>query len=242
MVLQGTGCELADSMLKQSAMRIAYVEDNPTLLRTIADGLRKAGYVVDCAENGEDGLWLLQNHDFDAAILDILLPKIDGLTVLRTLRSEGIQTHIILLTARDATEDRIKGLRAGADDYLVKPFSFDELLARIEALIRRRYIAKSPVVRVDDIELDRASREVRRDGQPVPLRPREYKLLELLMLRTGEVVTRTEIEHRIYDEHVSPASNVVDTSVCALRRKLGPPQQIQTIHGHGYTLKSTGQK
>jgi len=219
-------------------MRVAYIEDNPTLLRTVSSGLRKAGYVVDCADNGEDGLWLLQSNEYDAAVLDIMLPKLDGLEVLRMLRKRGVQTHVLLLTARDDVSDRVLGLRQGADDYLVKPFSFDELLARIEALARRNYGVKTPILQVGDLSLDRTRREVRRGGQLIPLARREYLLLELFMLRAEEVITRPEIEHRIYDEQASPISNVVDTAVYALRRRLGQPKLIHTLRGHGYILKA----
>ena len=223
-------------------MRIAYIEDNPTLLRTVADGLRKAGYAVDCADNGEDGLWLVLSNDYDVVILDIMLPRLDGLQLLQRAREKGVQTHIILLTARDAVPDRVLGLQRGADDYLVKPFAFDELLARVEALTRRQYGVKSPVVRVADLEMDRARREVKRGGHVIPLTPREYALLELLALRAGEVITRTEIERHIYDEQVSPMSNVVDTAVYSLRRKLGDPPLVQTVRGHGYALRSAGEQ
>ena len=219
-------------------MRIAYIEDNPTLLRTVADGLRKAGYAVDCADNGEDGLWLVLSDNYDVVILDIMLPGLDGLQVLQKARKQGIQTHIILLTARDAVPDRVLGLQRGADDYLVKPFAFDELLARVEALTRRQYGVKSPVLCVADLEMDRARREVKRGGHAITLTPREYALLELLALRAGEVITRTEIERHIYDEQVSPMSNVVDTAVYSLRRKLGEPRLVQTVRGHGYALRA----
>lgn len=223
-------------------MKIAYIEDNPTLLRNVTKGLRKAGYAVDTADNGEDGLWLLESSEYDVAILDIMLPKMDGLELLDRLRKKGVGTHIILLTAKDTVPDRVAGLRRGADDYLIKPFSFDELLARVEALTRRKYAKKTPLFQIDDLTLDQRSREVYRGKKKVDLTPREYALLELLILRGGEVLSRTEIEHHIYDEHVSPMSNVVDTAIYALRRKLGSPQLIHTARGHGYVLKSEREK
>jgi DNA-binding response OmpR family regulator len=173
-------------------------------------------------------------------VLDIMLPNMDGLTVLKELRAKGKGTHVLLLTARDSVPDRVTGLRAGADDYLVKPFAFDELLARIEALGRRQTGKKDPVIRFGDLEIDTAARSVRRAGQPVSLLPREYALLEFLAGRAGTVVSRTEIEAHIYDDRTEPMSNVVDSAVCALRRKIDPPDGpsiIVTRRRVGYILE-----
>jgi len=222
-------------------MRIAYVEDNLTLLKTVSHGLRKAGYVVDCAGDGEEGLWLVHSHDYDAVILDIMLPKLDGLDLLKRIRSEGNKVHVLLLTAKDTIAERVEGLRIGADDYLTKPFSFDELLARVEALVRRAYDAKSPILRIGGLEIDRTLREVRYGGKNIQLPRREYALLEYLALRAGQVVSRTEIEEHIYDDKVSPMSNVVDAAVYALRQKIDARHGrslIRTRRGHGYILVS----
>jgi DNA-binding response OmpR family regulator len=222
-------------------MKILLVEDSERLCRAVGTGLRKAGFAVDIASDGQEGLHLAQCGDYDVIVLDLMLPKLDGLSLLRSLRGGGKDTHVLILTARDAVEDRVKGLRAGADDYLTKPFDFDELLARIEALVRRRYGRKDPTIRIGDIELNTATRTVGRNGRTVDLAPREYALLEYLAVRAGELVTRTEIEEHIYDDIVSPMSNVVDSAICNLRKKLttsisGDP--IRTRRGMGYVLEA----
>jgi DNA-binding response OmpR family regulator len=222
-------------------MKILLVEDSERLCRAVGTGLRKAGFAVDIASDGEEGLHLAQCGDYDVIVLDLMLPKLDGLSLLRTLRGAGKDTHVLILTARDAVEDRVKGLRAGADDYLTKPFDFDELLARIEALVRRRYGRKDPTIRIGDIELNTATRTVGRNGRTVDLAPREYALLEYLAVRAGELVTRTEIEEHIYDDIVSPMSNVVDSAICNLRKKLtisGSDDPIRTRRGMGYVLEA----
>src|SRR6185312_6245375 len=155
-------------------MRILLVEDSPRLLRHVGTALRRSGYAVDTAADGEEGLWLAQSHDYDAIVLDLMLPKRDGMDVLRTLRAEGRRTHVLLLTAKDTVGDRVSGLSAGADDYLVKPFAIEELLARVQALCRRAYGAKGPNLTAGDLELDLAARTVRRAGHPIELTAREY--------------------------------------------------------------------
>jgi DNA-binding response OmpR family regulator len=198
---------------------------------------------VDAAADGEDGLWFAQNCAYDAIVLDIMLPKLDGLSLLTELRRRGVTSHVLLLTAKDTVDDRVRGLQAGADDYLVKPFALEELLARVQALCRRTYGTKHPHIVVGDLEIDTTAREVRRAGQPVTLKPREYALLEYLALRRGEVVSRRDIETHIYDDHVDPMSNVVDSAISALRKRLaqpGAPALIHTRHGHGYVLKAEG--
>ena len=223
-------------------MRILLVEDSPRLSRNIATALRRSGYAVDTAADGVEGLWLAESHDYDAIVLDIMLPKRDGLDVLRTLRAGGRPAHVLLLTARDTVADRVTGLQAGADDYLVKPFALEELLARVQALCRRAYGTKQPRVTVGDLEIDSAARTVRRAGRPVELTAREYQLLEYLVRRRGEVVSRTDIEAHIYDGMVDPMSNVVDSAVCSLRKKIavagaaGP--LIHTRRGLGYVLEA----
>ena len=224
-------------------MRLLLVEDSERLQRSLGTGLRRAGYAVDVTGTGTDGLWRATTTDYDVIVLDVMLPGLDGLSVLRQLRDGGRDTHVLLLTARDSVEDRVAGLRAGADDYLVKPFAFDELLARVEALGRRQTGRKSPVVRVGDLELDPAAQTVRRGGQPVVLLPREFALLAFLARRPGEVVSRTEIEAHIYDDRAEPMSNVVDSAICSLRRKIdrpGEPSLIVTRRRVGYVLTWAG--
>jgi len=221
------------------AMRVLVVEDYPPLRDALVEGLRDAGFAVDEASDGETGLWHATTGQHDVIILDVMLPKLDGLTLLRRLRNAGRNTHVLILTARDATADRVKGLDLGADDYLVKPFEFAELLARVRALVRRRYDAKNPVIRVRDVEVDTTSKTVRRAGRRVDLSPREYALLELLALRRGTVVTRTDIWEHVYEFHSAAESNVVDVLIGHIRRKLdapGQPKLIQTRRGYGYIL------
>ena len=221
-------------------MRILLVEDSERLQRYVSKGLRMAGWAVDVAGDGEEGLWLATENDYDAIVLDLMLPKLDGITVLQRLRAAGSDTHVLILTAKDTVPDRVHGLEQGADDYLVKPFAFEELLARVQALARRKYHEKSGRVAVGNLVIDTAARTVQRDGTAIDLTAREYALLELLALRHGEVVTRAEIEHCIYDERAEPVSNVVDSTVCLLRKKIdrtGSPSLIQTRRGMGYVLR-----
>jgi DNA-binding response OmpR family regulator len=220
-------------------MRILFVEDSERLRRSVSDGLRKAGYAVDAAADGEDGLHLARTEPYDVIILDIMLPKLDGIEVLRRLRVAGKVMHVLMLTARDTVPDRVLGLRAGADDYLVKPFAFDELLARVEALARRQHQNKHPLIKSGPLEIDLSARTVRRDGRSVTLAPREYALLEFLALRRGTVVSRAEIESHIYDGETELMSNVVDSAICSLRRRIDSvegPSLIQTRRGMGYVL------
>jgi DNA-binding response OmpR family regulator len=218
-------------------MRLLLIEDSARLQRAVAAALKRTGYAVDAASDGEEGHWLATSNTYDAIILDLMLPKMDGLTVLRKLRESGRDTHVLILTALDAVPDRVEGLRAGADDYLVKPFALEELQARVEALCRRAYGVKRTVLRVGPLSLDTASRRASVDGAELDLSPRELALLEYLARREGEVVTRSEIEAHIYDEHVDPLSNVVDSAICLLRKKLGAPL-IQTRRGQGYVLSA----
>lgn len=220
-------------------MRVLLVEDSERLQRSVAAALRRVGYAVDTASDGEEGLWLAQSNNYDAMILDLMLPKIDGLAVLRTLREAGRDTHVLILTARDTVADRVTGLQGGADDYLVKPFALEELLARVDALCRRAYGAKQTVLRVGPLAVDTASRSAQMHDAALDLSPREFALLEYLARRAGEVVSRSEIEAHLYDEQVDPLSNVVDSAVCLLRKKLGAPL-IQTRRGQGYVLTATG--
>ncbi|MHA3771816.1 response regulator transcription factor [Verrucomicrobiota bacterium sgz303538] len=218
-------------------MRVLFVEDSESLRRSVRRALRYAGFAVDVAADGEEGLAATELNIYDAIILDIMLPKLDGLTLLRRLRAGGIKTHVLLLTARDTVADRVEGLRQGADDYLVKPFALEELLARVEALCRRAYETKASTLHIGPLELDLAARRLRREGAEVELTAREWRLLEYLAMRRGEVVPRAEIEAHIYDDLVEPMSNVVDTAVYGLRRKIGA-DLIRTRRGLGYVLET----
>ncbi len=216
-------------------MRVLLVEDSQSLTRSVRQALRHAGFAVDTAGDGEEGLFAAETRDYDVLVLDIMLPKLDGLALLRRLRAAGKTTHVHMLTARDTVADRVEGLRQGADDYLVKPFALDELLARVAALCRRAYGAKVSALRIGSLDLDFAGRRLRRDGANVELTAREWRLLEYLARRRGEVVPRAEIEAHIYDEFVEPMSNVVDAAVYALRQKIGP-DVIRTRRGLGYVI------
>jgi len=218
-------------------MRVLLVEDSETLCRSLRRALKHAGYAVDVAGDGEAGLSAAELNDYDVIVLDVMLPRLDGLTVLRRLRAEGKTTHVLLLTARDTVADRVEGLRQGADDYLVKPFALEELLARVAALCRRAYGTKNGALRLGALDIDLTARRLRRDGADVELTAREWRLLEYLALRRGQVVPRAEIEAHIYDELVEPMSNVVDAAVYGLRRKIGAGL-IQTRRGLGYVLEA----
>jgi DNA-binding response OmpR family regulator len=196
----------------------------------VGRGLRKAGYAVDVAGDGNEGLWLAESNDYDTIILDLMLPGLDGLGVLSRLRAQQNAAHVLILTAKDAVENRVSGLQAGADDYLIKPFAFEELLARVQALCRRSYLRKNPQIAIADLEIDTAARVVRRKGKIIELTPREFMLLEYLALRRGEVVSRTEIEAHIYSEAADLMSNTVDSAICILRKKISPLGTQPLIH------------
>ena len=204
-------------------MRLLVVEDYAPLRKAVVRALQEAGYAVDATGEGQEGLWYAQSNDYDLIVLDLMLPGLDGWSILRSLREEGIQTHVLILTARDAVEDRVEGLDLGADDYLVKPFALDELLARVRALLRRQYQSKSPLIKVADLELDQATRQVRRGGREIDLTRREYALLEYLALRAGEVVSRGDIWEHLYEFNSQAQSNVVDVYIGYLRKKLDRP-------------------
>jgi two-component system OmpR family response regulator len=221
-------------------MHVLLIEDSRRLREALTTGLRRHGYVVDDAADGEAGLRWARHNPYDIIILDLMLPKIDGLSVLRTLREEGNDTHVLILTAKGTVNDRVDGLRDGADDYLVKPFSFDELLARIEALVRRSYHAKNPLISIGPLTIDTTARTVRREGREINLSRREYALLEYLAYRKGEVVGRQEAEDHLYGERDFPMSNAVDRLVCALRKKIEQPGEVRllsTRRGLGYVLR-----
>jgi heavy metal response regulator len=220
-------------------VRVLLVEDEPGIVQFVRQGLTEAGYAVDVAADGQDGLDYARAAAYDAVVLDIMLPRLDGLRVLRALRREGNRAPVLLLTARDEVEDRVAGLDAGADDYLVKPFAFAELLARLRALLRRPPLQAETVLRVADLELDPARREVRRAGQRVELSPREFALLEYLMRHPGLVLTRTQLAEHVWNFDFYAESNVLDVYVGYLRRKIdrGFDQPlIQTVRGVGYRL------
>jgi DNA-binding response OmpR family regulator len=221
-------------------MRVLLIEDYAPLQKSVAKGLREAGFAVDATGDGEEGLWYATGNQYDAIILDLMLPTMDGLTVLRRLRSDGIQTHVLILTAKTGIPDRVKGLDLGADDYLVKPFAFEELLARLNALVRRQYQRKDPSLHIGQLRIDTAARRVWREQEELHLTEREYALLEYLAMRQGETVSRTDIWEHLYDFRSSAVSNVVDVYVGYLRRKIdrpGEPSLITTVRGRGYRLE-----
>jgi DNA-binding response OmpR family regulator len=221
-------------------MRVLLVEDHKPLARTLRQGLEEEGFAVDVAHDGEEADFKAQTATYDVVILDLMLPKRDGLSLLQEWRRNGLTTHVLVLTARDATEDKVKGLDAGADDYLTKPFRVEELLARLRALVRRAHHIKDPVLRVHDLEIDTAAKAVRRGGKPIKLTPREYALLHFLALHRGKVVTRSMIWEHLYDEHDENTSNVVDVYIRYLRNKIDKdfhPPLILTRWGEGYLLR-----
>jgi len=216
-------------------MRVLVVEDETDLARTLEKTLEEEEFAVDLAADGEDGLFKMTEVAYDAVILDLMLPRGDGWSLLRGLRQAGRRTPVLIVTARDAIEDRVRGLDLGADDYLTKPFALAELVARIRALIRRASGDPAPTLVIGDVTIDTAARKVRCGGSPIELTAREYTLLELLARHRGVLLTRSTIWEHIYDEADDTASNVVDVYVSALRRKLGR-DLIQTRRGHGYMI------
>jgi DNA-binding response OmpR family regulator len=220
-------------------MRVLLVEDYLPIQKAVARGLREAGFAVDVTGDGEEGLWYATSNAYDVVILDLMLPKVDGLTILRRLRAEGRSAHVLILTAKDTVPDRVQGLDLGADDYVVKPFAFEELLSRVRALARRSYQAKNPCLTVNDLRIETTTQRVWRGRQEVHLTPREYALLEYLAMRSGEVVRRRDIWEHIYEFKSEADSNVVDVYVGYLRKKIerqGKPRLIHTIRGRGYSL------
>ncbi len=222
-------------------MKILVIEDDEKIGSFIRKGLREAGLTVDLATDGRDGLHLFFNNTYDAAVVDIMLPSLDGLTIIQTIRKRGISTPVLILSAKRSVEDRIKGLQLGGDDYLVKPFSFGELLARIQALIRRDSRAvDSHSLHVADLNMDLLSREVTRQGQHIDLPTKEFSLLEYLMRNQGRIVSKTAILENVYDYSFDPQTNVVDVLICRLRNKVDKeyePKLIHTVRGMGYVLK-----
>ncbi|HEU4395460.1 MAG TPA: response regulator transcription factor [Planctomycetota bacterium] len=220
-------------------MRLLVVEDNPDLSRVLRELLVEEGFAVDLSTDGEDGHWRATTVDYDAVVLDIVLPAMDGLEILRRMRKAGRRAPVLLLTARDSTEDRVLGLDSGADDYLVKPFALDELVARVRALLRRGTTGGDGSLRHGGLVLDPARRTVHLDGEPLRLTAKEFQVLHLFLREPGRVFSRTEIIERLYDDEFEGMSNVVEVFMSRLRRKLsrgdGPPL-LRTVRGVGYAL------
>lgn len=222
-----------------TTMRLLVIEDYPPIRESVATGLRALGYAVDATGDGAEGLWYAQNHPYDAIVLDLMLPGLSGEALLRRLRRDRNPAAVLVLTAKDSVDDRVAGLDLGADDYLIKPFAFVELVARVRALVRRRHERPDPVLRIADLEVDTVARAVRRAGQPIALSAREYALLEYLAHRPGQVVSRTELWDHVYDFAADPGSNVLDVYIGHLRRKLDDQHARKLIHtrrGLGYLL------
>ena len=223
-------------------MHILIVEDDDETAAYMQKGLGESGYTVDRADNGRDGLFLATSGNFDAIIMDRMLPSLDGLAVLQALRAAKITTPVLILSALGQVDDRVKGLRAGGDDYLSKPFAFSELLARIEALLRRRDVASVETrLTLGDLEVDLLSRQVRRAGKPIDLQPREFRLLEYLMRHAGQVVTRTMLLEGVWDYHFDPQTNVIDVHISRLRQKLDKgfdKPMLHTMRGAGYSIRA----
>lgn len=224
-------------------MRVLLIEDDKKTATFIARGLERAGFAVDRAANGEDGLHLAMGEPYDAAIVDLMLPKLDGLSLIGELRRHKVATPVIILSAKRSVDDRIRGLQAGGDDYLIKPFAFAELLARLRALIRRGSgVPEATCLNTAGLSLDLLKREVVRDGRKLELQPREFALLEYLMRHAGEVVSKTMILEHVWGYDFEPQTNVVDVLVCRLRKKLEDESgagKIHTIRGLGYVLRES---
>ncbi|MCK5580896.1 MAG: response regulator transcription factor [Candidatus Omnitrophica bacterium] len=221
-------------------MRILVVEDEIKIASFLKRGLKEERYVVDVANNGQEGLFLAEVNPYDLIILDIMLPGTDGISVCRKLRDSGIATPVLMLTARNNIEDKVRGLDAGADDYLTKPFAFEELLARVRALLRRQQEEKTTCLQLSDLELDQLTHGVQRAGKPIILTAKEYSLLEYLLLNANQVVTRTMISEHVWHEDFDSFTNVIDVYVKYLRNKIDKgfkKHLIHTIRGTGYILK-----
>ena len=223
-------------------MHILLIEDDDTTASYLIKGLKESGYVVDRAQDGVEGLFMAEDAKFDALIVDRMLPRLDGLSLIKKLRKENSEIPIIILSALGDVDERIKGLKYGADDYLAKPFSFSELLARLEAVIRRNHNeTDNSILQLGDLKLDLLSRRVEREGQLIDLQPREYKLLEFLLRRPNQVVTRTMLLEGVWEYHFDPQTNVIDVHISRLRSKIDKPfkgkQMLFTERGAGYALR-----
>jgi two-component system, OmpR family, response regulator len=236
-----TGWMTALSLLRNALMKLLLIEDDPDISAYLRKGLEQEGHVVDHADNGKDGLFLAATGKFDVLVIDRLLPEVSGLDVLRTLRTTGDKTPTLVLTALGGVDQRVEGFDAGADDYLVKPFAFSELLARLKALARRPPLQQAQtVLTCGKLRLDRLQRVVLAGDDVVDLQPREFSLLETLLLHKGEVLTRTMLLEKVWDFHFDPRTNIVETHVSRLRAKLGICKDvIQTIRGAGYSARET---
>ncbi len=227
---------------EMQAMRVLVIEDDAETGSYLRRGLREQGHVVDIATNGRDGLFMATSEAYDILIVDRMLPHLDGLSVVKTARATGLKTPVLFLTTMSGVGDRVEGLEAGADDYLVKPFAFAELSARINALARRPPMAQvETVLKVADLEMDLISREVRRAGLDIDLQPREFRLLEYLVRNAGRVVTRTMLLESVWDFHFDPKTNIVETHISRLRSKIDrgfDTELIETVRGSGYILRA----
>jgi two-component system OmpR family response regulator len=224
-------------------VRVLVVEDEIKMAALVRRGLEREGYAVDVATDGDEALWAAREQEYDLIVLDAMIPGVDGFSVCRTLRAEGRWAPVLMLTARDGVEDRVAGLDAGADDYLTKPFAFAELFARLRALVRRRLSERPPVLRSGDLELDPATRSVRRGGTPVNLSAKEFSLLEFLMRHPGEVLSRNTILEHVWDFAYEGVSNVVDVYIRYVREKIDRPfdrHSIETVRGAGYRFVDDG--
>jgi heavy metal response regulator len=222
-------------------MRILVIEDEKKVADFISNGLAEEGYAVDVAHDGDQGYFLATTNEYDAILLDIMLPKMDGITLCTKLRSEDNHTPILMLTAKDAIKDKVRGLDAGADDYLTKPFAFEELLARIRSLLRKKSLQQKTLFQVDNLVLDTITHTVSRGEREIPLSVKEYALLEYLMRNTGSVVTRTMIAEHVWDINFDTFTNVIDVYISYLRNKIDRGHEtklIHTVRGRGYVLKS----
>lgn len=221
-------------------MRILIADDEHDLLDVTIKRLKSDGFSVDGCENGEDALFYIENTKYDLAVLDIMMPKLDGLTVLRTLRARKNSIPILLLTAKDSINDRVEGLNAGADDYLIKPFAYDELIARIRALLRRHSDEKTDILSVADLTMELSTKKVMRNGIEITLSSKEFSLLEYLMRNKGAVISREQLENHVWDYGFEGGSNIVDVYIRYLRKKIDEPFEVKLIHtirGMGYTIR-----
>ncbi len=220
-------------------MKLLLIEDSARLQRSLKKGLEKEGFALDIAGDGKEGYAFAAAYDYDVIILDLMLPGMDGLSLLKKLRASGAKTHVLILSAKDQVQDRIQGLELGADDYLIKPFDFNELLARVRALVRRRYQKKDPTIQVGPVKVNTALGKVYRDGREISLSPKEFTLLEYLLARRGRVVAREALIEHLYSGYGDVGSNVIDVVVCNLRKKIQnkkEPNLIQTRRGFGYLI------
>jgi len=221
-------------------VKVLLVEDSQRLLRSLGQGLRRLGYAVDLASDGNEGLTFAETYDYHVIVLDLMLPGLPGLEVLRRLRTRGNGAHVLILSARDRVEDRVKGLQLGADDYLVKPFAFDELCARIQALVRRRHQAKNPMIRLGSLEIDTAYRQVSRDGTTLHLTRSEYVLLEFLAYQRGRAFSQEQLVEHLHRSDSDVSSNIIEVLVSGLRKKIhvkGEPPLLKTRRGFGYFVE-----